>query len=363
VSTAPKPSLSCAFDISDELVPTLEAVRANCHISDARHATDYTLCVYLLKMREYYRWENDLPYSSTLPHQELTAWLSAREELWETVAGEPFESIPLTSSQCDPFDADTINRHLNQLGYVYSSGIGRNMRPHFFLGTLDDTHQYDIYTLYISGREYARDLTSPPAMSLNNTIFIRRESLRRMLWEKIEEWRWNRPANAMQKAINCYSFDTLPEQALDEMTNNEIRSVMLHEIGEVMVGNELGGDWEELLASVPHSKTELLLRAVRDHAADALSTLPELLNDITPASLHFYIANLTNLRKSLFPGLLSAYENWARSGSAVELNKVASHARGHWLTLAHEILELYRHQDQGCDCQDEITALVEQRIL
>jgi hypothetical protein len=361
VSTAPNPTSSCASGISDELAPTLAAVRANCHISDARHATDYTLCVYLLKMREYYRWEHELPFSRPLPHAELTTWLSEREELWETVAENPFESIPVSNRQCDPFDADTINRHLNQLGYIYSSGIGRNRRPHFFLGRLDEQRQHDGYTLYISGREYARDLTAPPAMSLNNTIFIRRESLRRMLWEKIEEWRWNKPANAMQKAINCYSFDSAPEQALDEMTNNEIRSVMLHEIGEVMVGNELGSAWEELLATAPHSKTELQLRGVRDHAADALSTLPGLLNDISPASLHFYIANLTNMRKSLFPGLLSAYETWTRSGSAVELNQVANSARAHWLTLAREILELYRRQ--GSDCQDEISALVEQRIL
>ncbi len=361
MSTAPNPALSGTSDISDELAPTLAAVRANCHISDARHATDYTLCVYLLKMREYYRWENNLPFSSPLPHADLTAWLSAREDLWETVAGKPFESIPLPDRQCDPFDADAINHHLNSLGYVYSSGIGRNRRTHFFLGSLDEQRRHDGYTLYISGREYARDLTAPPAMSLNNRIFIRRESLRRMLWEKIEEWRWNRPANAMQRAINCYSFDSLPEQALDEMTNNEIRTVMLHEIGEVMVGNELGSDWEELLATVPHSKTELLLRAVRDHAADALSTLPTLLDDITPASLHFYIANMGNLRKSLFPTLLSAYESWTRSGSPVELNRAASSARGHWLMLAEEVLELYRHR--GSNCQDEITALVEQRIL
>ena len=361
MSIAPDTTPSCTSGIRDELAPTLAAVRTNCHISDARHATDYTLCVYLLKMREYYRWENDLPFSSSLPHQELTSWLSAREELWETVAGKPFESIPVSNQQCDPFDADTINHQLNDLGYVYSSGIGSNMRAHFFMGTLDEQRQYDGYTLYISGKEFARDLTAPPAMSLNNTIFIRRESLQRMLWEKVEEWRWNRPVNAMRNAINCYSFDTMPEQALEEMTNNEIRSVMLHEIGEVMVGNELGSDWEKLLTAVPHSKAELLLRAVRDHAADALSTLPGLLNDDIPASLHFYIANLSNLRKSLFPSLVSAYETWVRSGSVTDLHKAANSAHKHWLSLAQDILELYRRL--GSDCQDEINTLVEQHRL
>ena len=30
-----------------------QAVQHNCHISDARHGADYSLCVYLMKMREY----------------------------------------------------------------------------------------------------------------------------------------------------------------------------------------------------------------------------------------------------------------------------------------------------------------------
>ena len=33
----------------------IQTVQRNCHIADARHAGDYTLCVYLLKMREFYR--------------------------------------------------------------------------------------------------------------------------------------------------------------------------------------------------------------------------------------------------------------------------------------------------------------------
>ena len=47
------------------MTPALErlarAVQANCDRSDARHAQDMSLCNYLLAMREYYRWEHDLP--------------------------------------------------------------------------------------------------------------------------------------------------------------------------------------------------------------------------------------------------------------------------------------------------------------
>jgi hypothetical protein len=340
-----------------ELAHVLSAVRTNCHISDARHATDYTLCVYLLKMREYYRWEHEIPFNAPIPQAALSGWLTRREALWNTLEGKPFASIPLSTQLHDPFDADPINEVLNSLGYVYSSGLGRNLKPHFFLATLEQQRVYEGYTLYISGKEYARDLAAPPAMSLGRTIFIRRESLRRMLWEKIEEWRWNRPVNAMQKAIECYDFDTAPEESLERMTEREIRTLLLHEIGEVMAGEELGSSWEDLLSGMPHCKAELMMRAVRDHLSDALSTLPGLLDEAEPASLHFYFANLTSLRKMVFPGLLAAYEHWEQTGNLDRLRQLTEAGRHHWMSLAQEIVAL--QGTRAGDLQHEIATLVE----
>ena len=53
--------------MQDKLQPLLSAVQRNCHISDARHAGDYTLCIYLLKMREYFRWERRYSFKDKLP--------------------------------------------------------------------------------------------------------------------------------------------------------------------------------------------------------------------------------------------------------------------------------------------------------
>jgi hypothetical protein len=346
-----------APEMLDELAQVLQVVRTNCHISDALHATDYTLCVYLLKMREYFRWEREIPFDAPIPQEALSGWLAGREALWNTLEGKPFESIPLSAQLLDPFDAVSINKTLNSMGYVYSSGLGRNMKPHFFLGALEQRREHEGYTLYISGKEYARDLAAPPAMSLGRTIFIRRESLRRMLWEKIEEWRWNQPVNAMQRAIDCYDFDTAPEDALEQMTEREARSLLLHEIGEVMAGEELGSDWENLLSVMPHCKAELMMRAVRDHLADALSTLPGLLDDAEPASLHFYFANLTSMRKMLFPSLLDAYDHWEQTGKLDRLVQLTRAGRSHWMSLAQGIVALNGTRED--DLQHEITALVE----
>jgi len=343
------------------LAPTLAAIRANCHISDARHATDYTLCIYLLKMREYFRWEHDFPYHETLPSEKLTAWLTQREEHWDALEHESFEQIPVHGTLHEPFDSAAINKALNALGLVYSSGYGRNMKPVFFLGELVQRKDYAGYTLLVAGKEYARDLSAPPAMSLGNTIYVRRESLRRMCWEKVEEWRWNQPENAMQQAMLCYDFENAPVDALDAMMEKELRSVILHEIGEVEAGRRLGKAWEEMLASLQPGKAELMLRAVRDNLADALSTLPGLLQDNDPASLHFYMANMNNMRKELFPEFVSAYEGWAITNNTRELEQLVDRAAAHWLSLAETCLEL--HKEHKDNCEPALIAVIEANIL
>jgi hypothetical protein len=361
IDTVPVPvKSSTPVDISD-LLPTLNAVRTNCQIADAQHATDYTLCIYLMKMREYYRWEHNIPFNEKLPQQALTDWLNERENHWASVQENEFEQVPVQNRQHDPFDAKTINHALNELGYVYSSGYGRNMKPMFFLGALESTEKHSDYTLVISGREYARDLASPPAMSQGKTIFVRRESLRRMCWEKVEEWRWNQPANAMKNALGCYDFDNAVDESLNAMTDNELQSALLHEIGEVMAGERLGSEWETMLASLPHSKAEIMVRAVRDHLADALSTLPGLLENVNTASLHFYIGNMTNMRKELFPKLLAAYETWTVTGNTQALEQAAVLSATHWQMLTEKILSL--HQQQGRDSQPALIELIEAHTL
>jgi len=344
-----------------KLMPTLDAVRTNCHISDAQFATNYTLCVYLLKMREYFRWEQGLPFGAVLPHDELTDWLTRREDHWDRLEHHRFGDIPVGSERFSPFDAPAINAALNPLGYVYSSGYGPGMKPVFFMGTLEVLRRHDDYLLLVSGRELARDLAAPPAMSLDGTIFIRRESLRRMLWERIEEWRWNRPANAMQHALECYDFENDPDASLEAMTDNELHTMMLHEIGEVQAGKLLGTEWEDMLAALGHSKEEIMLRAVRDHLADALSTLPGLLAGRNPASLHFYIANLSNMRKELFPQLLAAYEIWTVTGDTREFERLGGRSAAHWTALAEQLLGLFRRHGTGC--RRQLVATIEANTL
>ena len=326
--------------VTPQLEAICQAVQQNCHIADANQAGDYTLCVYLLKMRELYRWEQARPFSETLANDSVGVWLKKRELLWDDLADKDFSPLHFNNNEFDPFDSDAINSALLPYGMIYSGGFGLRSRPHFFLAKLERHHEHEDFRVYISADEYARDITAPPAMSLGNTIYIRREAVKRMLWEKIDTWNWNKPDNAMGKAIAAYDFKNDVDSALDKMTEAELENILLHEIGEVKAGKILGQEWEELLINLTHSKAEIMLRAVRDHLADALSTLPAIIDSDNPAALNFYIGNLTNMHKHLYPALIRAYESWLVTNSVDALKQVVEQNALQWQQIAKKALAL-----------------------
>jgi Family of unknown function (DUF6866) C-terminal domain/Family of unknown function (DUF6866) N-terminal domain len=352
--------------IDPALKSLAEAVQHNCNISDARHGADYSLCVYLMKMREYYRWEKHLPYGATLERDQVGNWLAAREQLWEELEGEDLKPLPIGADVFDPFDTEAINARLGRQGLVYSAGLGARAKPHFFLGGLECAQRTGDYAVFVSAEEYARDLTAPPAMTLGHSIFLRRESLRRMLWEKLEGWRWSRPDNALGRAFACYDFEGDLDDALDAMTDQEIRAALLHEQGEHLAGERLGPEWNQMLLDLAHTPAEIMARAVRDHLADCLVTLPTLAQMEEPASLHFYVGNLTAMRKEVFPSLLNAYQGWwdqaaLGTGDARVFATLAVRGRDHWAQLARGMLAL--HREVGVDAAPAIARLVESQRL
>jgi len=328
------------------------ATQRNCHISDARFAGQYTLCIFLLKMREYYRWERGIPLTAPLPRDAVGAWLTTRERFWEELEDLNFDPLPLQGRHYDPFDNTGINAVLNPLGYVYSGGIGLFHKPHFFLGKLMRSEQQDGIRFLVSGEEYARDLVAPPAMLLGDTVFIRTQSLRRAIWERIEEWRQKqRNDTPMARALARYGANTDAdmESALDRITRDELETVQLHETGEAQARRLLGGRWEVMLDSLPRSRAELLARAVRDHLADCLATLPALTTRAAAkhdAALHFYFANFTGLRQELFPAALTAYQHWVDSGSLASLEYIYRHGAQHWQHTAQQILQHFSEQPE-----------------
>ena len=331
----------------------VEAVQRNCDISDARHAREMTLCTYLMEMREYFRWEYDIPLDQTPPKEELGSWLTQREARWGSVETEPFDTLPIGERQFDPFDIEAINREINPRGLVYGGGYGRFRKPHFFLGELAQHVQRAGFDILTIGCEYARDITAIPAAFQNGAIFLRQDALRRWLWEKVELWSVKKGDGPLRAALDCYGYDSDPRQGLEHMTQIESEAVILHEIGEGLAERLLGRDWKDMMSSFTRKRPEILARAVRDNLADCLSTLPGLIERGAECSLHFYFANLEGMRRSLFPRLVDSYQRWTADGIPAPLLDAARTGAAHWSQVASRLIDLYRRDPEGCEAAVE----------
>jgi len=316
------------------------AIQRNCDISDARHAGDYGLCTFLLRMREYYRWEMEAPFSHRLEKDDLGDWLDGRERHWDALEEEPFGRLPLGRAGLDPFETARANRALMPRGLVYSAGYGRFGKPVFFLGRLLGVQERSGLKVVVSSCEYARELAAPPAMLLGRTVFIRRESVRRALWERLEEWRWRKLDAAASLALAGYELETDTDHALERLADRETETMILHEIGEARAGDLLGDAWGEMMQSLARTPGEPFARAVRDLLADCICTLPALIGRADPGALHFYFATFDAPRRELFPAALEAYRRFARDGDRAALRRVVAEGRERWLATAREWLAL-----------------------
>ncbi len=337
-----------------------EQVQYNCHVADARHGGDFTMCTYLLKMREYYRWETGAGIRDPLPKEEVGAWLQEREALWEELAEADYRPLEIGAETFEPFDTLAINRALEPLGAVYSAGLTGGARAHFFIAELLDREEREGQgALHLCGREYARCLNAPPAMASEAGVFLRREALRRYLWEKYESWAWSRPDNPLGRAFACYDFDADPDRALDAMTEAELAAAREHELGEMEASEQLGDGWNRMLMDLALTPAELMARAVKDHLADARRTLPMLLERGYEPSIHFYLGNLSGMRQHLYPQLRAAYDQWLESGDLEPLRRRAEADRERWERLARELLDL--HGLHGRKAADPIRRHLERR--
>ena len=316
----------------------LETVRKNCEITDARHARNMTMCTYLLEMQQYYRWENSIPYAESLPREKLGNWLVEKEKSWSEIETLPYLAI---DGEIDPFDSDAVNRRILQQGLVYGAGYGRFGKPHFFLGRLADRATREGFSVLVSECEYARDLTSPVAALQGSTIFLRREAVKRMIWERREELRWKGRASP----YSCGDADC------ESMLESACEAVILHEIGEGMAGALLGKEWEEMLSGEISPHEEILARAMRDLLADCLSTLPSLVLGKDPIAIHFHFEHFKGMRRELFPMALDAYRQWSSDGNVLPLLLAAEAGREHWLAECRKMLCLHESgealQEQG----------------
>jgi hypothetical protein len=328
----------------------VSAVQANCDLTDALHARDKSLCIYLLGMREYFRWVSDLPLGAAPERAQLSEWIARRETEWDALRERPaYAALPLAGG-IDPFDEETVNRELRAHGLVYGAGLGLFGAPVFFLARRDSEQLRDGVRVIVAGAELARGVTAPPAFSRGDTIVIRTDALRRWLWTRAETTRRARPSTAFARALFAYGGDVT--DAVDRMTRDETETLVLHELGELRAGKLLGSEWEDMLLAVHDRRTEVVLRAVRDLLADCLVTLPSLAARGATRSLLFWIANFDGMRRALAPELADACGADSTRIDLDTVERAATDGQQRWRDLAFDLLAAWRRGGADAVCHE-----------
>jgi hypothetical protein len=341
---SPVDNLESSTSLKTALVQTTQF---NCDLSDAVYAGNYTMCIYLLKMRELYRWKKGYALDKELSMSNVASWIQQAESRWDEIEEKDYQLLRIGDEQFELFDDVKVNQRLETTKLVYSGGYGVRGKPIFFLADRLSVRKFRGLTAYIAGNEHARELAAPPAMLRGKTIYVRSECLRRMLWEMVDEWSWKRRPGAMSRVVNYYNFDADKNAALNNLASDQLEQLLLHECGEYQAGEILGDDWNNALLKVIDKPLEIISRAVRDCFADSLQVIPDLIERARPELLHFYIASLSPLRKSLMPGILAAYESWLENGSLHDIVSVNENYATHWMHACRYFTDVINNDEDN----------------
>jgi hypothetical protein len=277
-------------------------------------------------MRDLYKIENGLRPWEVVGHENIGNWIDKREKLWHEIETHDFQKIKIMDKKYRPFDVRGINSVLVKHGYLYGAGYGNLLKPMFLFAKLDTQSSLGRYGVYISGREIARCLSTAPAMIQGNKIIARYETMSLFLWHKFEEMKAKRCNSALYHAYSAYGItrgtghDNSPkklEAIIDEITREELSTYVHHELGEASQRSVLGRWWKEMLLKLPYSRAEMFLRGLKDVLSDTCNAgmLNYIIKNKKTGSLGFYVSLLTGFRKIIFPDIISAYEEFLKTGN------------------------------------------------
>ncbi len=304
----------------------LPQVRHNCNVSDAGHWGYYSTCGLLLRLRELYRSEQGLHPGASIKNENVLPWIGKREALWAELEDEQLKDITIGDKTFGPFDTEGINHAIegDGSGLIYGAGLGRFMKPLFFLAELESTSDMDGCRVLIAGREYARDLSVNPAMARGRTIIARRDIARTLIYSRFEEARASRHRGAaLVRGFDHYGING-PDDigALEGVVDSELLSFIHHELGEVLISGNPALRLSELISALaPHGRAPSAVRDIKDLLADTVDggMLWHITGKKKSGSFGLYISSLSGLRYSLALPLRKA---WQDSGTDVQWLKV-----------------------------------------
>ncbi len=300
-----------------------EQVMFNCHVSDGRYGGVFSLCGFLLRMRDFYKWEQGLNPWDDPDYPDLLQWVENKEKMWEKTAMEEFRPLALDDRSLDPFDVDEVNAGIMPSGLFYGAGYATGMKPTFFLASTSTFKTINNMHIHILDKELARDLFTSPAIRQGNHIIIRPWTMAALLWDLILE---KKPSTleALKYALAQFDLDLdnlrrFPEKlgnGLWQVAREESETLVYHEMGEALQEEFDLGIWQELVAYHANTIVEKTARAVKDLLADTheQGLLAHIIEQKKKSSLGLYLCFATPISKVFFPEIAQGFE-WIKRGN------------------------------------------------
>ena len=339
--------------IREALVAAVAAqVRRNCLVGDARAYGYFSLCGLLMRLRELYKREHDLPPWARVETPAILPWVGEREALWQGLEEAALEPVRIGDECFDPFDEEGIGARLEPLGLLYAAGRGPGEKPLFVLGEAAGRRDAGGVRVDVVGRELAHDLTPTPGMSRPGRILLRREPMRFALWAALEDAgaKEEGPAADALAASGIELRALLADPgahaaALEALARRELDTALYHELGEMAEGRRRGEAWAGIRLRAGGSKAAILARGLRDALADAGAggTLERLIAERRRASLALFAAADPGLRRKILPEARRIWE-LARGGAWGEAERVRAAAERRLTGLAGALEALWADQ-------------------
>ncbi len=321
-------------------------IKFNCDISDAKFWGYFSLCGLLLRFRDLYRSEENLPPWAPIDQKEISRWIAAKEARWAELETMDFRPLTIHGERYDPFEISEINNALKNTGLIYGAGYGIYMKPNFLLAELHARTEILDYTVYLTERELARDLFVSSGMVQGRCIFLRREPLRTYLWEKFLESRAKK-SPYLDYAFQHYEFspgqnrDAEFEKSFHELVGKYSAIVLYHELAEAM---EDVPEWPDLLAKAGDRDVELLMRALKDLISDTSGSGPlkKIFREKDRGALGLYTGLIDGYRRSMYPEIRKAFQEFLlhEEWQTIENAREAGYTK--FIALRERILASYR---------------------
>jgi hypothetical protein len=186
------------------------------------------------------------------------------------------------------------------------------MKPTFFLAEVERIERLDGMEVMFLGREHARDMLGFPALRQGDRIYVRRESVRYYLYDKISEHHMA-GKKPMVWAMNTWGVHATADlrSRLDSIVDQEIMAMAYHELGEA-AEDVFGDRWGELLSLFSMTSVERFARSLRDVLADThpRGLLSLVIKEKLSGMLGLYVSMLDGFSALLFPEIRQAFDRF-----------------------------------------------------